>query len=407
MKTWLTIILVCTGVWCCAQTVSRAEYFFDTDPGPGNGTPISIVASDLITFTETIPTTGLEPGYHQLYVRTKTSNGNWSLFEPREFIIDGGIIAAEYFFDTDPGIGNGTPLSITPITSTITPTISTASLPDGEHYLFVRTRHDDDVWSLSDPVYFIIQTRIVEAEYFIDLDPGFGNGTPLSISTPSDLITITPTITTPVVADGNHYLFVRTRDILGKWSHYEPLVFTVDSALPVELYDFIATAMRDGRVKLQWTTATELNNDYFTLEHSAPGLEFNQLFDVAGAGTTTRTTHYEEIHETPVAGINYYRLKQTDFDGSYTYSKIVSADVTKTTTVYPNPVRGNWFVEFSESNTEGRRLEIFDITGKKIMEHVTQQSRVELTREGIISGTYILRITAPGKRPEMLKITFL
>lgn len=405
----LSVLLVCVTSLLHAQTIARAEYFFDTDPGPGNGTPISIMASDPITFTETINTTGLEPGYHLLYVRTKTSGGNWSLYEGQEFIIDGGIIAAEYFFDVDPGIGNGTALSITPVTSTITPTISTAALEDGEHYLFVRTRHDDDTWSLADPVYFYIQTRIVEAEYFIDSDPGFGNGTPLSISTPSDLITITPTLVTPVLPDGPHYLFIRTRDILGKWSHFEPQVFTVDSALPIELFNFAATALLDGRVKLQWTTVTEINNDFFTVEHSLPQMEFAEIFQTAGAGTTTAKIEYEEIHENPDQGINYYRLRQTDFDGTFTYSKVVSATVTtlQGTLVYPNPITANWYVKFSGEAGEHKLLEVFDLTGRKLMEHRTHgEQLIELSRQGIPNGSYILRTTTNGNTVDLMKINF-
>jgi hypothetical protein len=390
-----------------ASSIEAAEYFFDTDPGPGNGTPLSFGAGDPVTFTETINTTGLEPGYHLLHIRTRSTTGEWSLYEPQEFIIDGGIIAAEYFFDTDPGIGNGTSLSITPVTSTITPSISTSALEDGEHFLFIRTRHDDDTWSLSDPQVFYIRTRIVEAEYFIDADPGFGNGTPLSVTTPSDLITIAPTLTTPTLPDGDHYLFIRTKDIRGRWSHFEPMMFTVDAALPVELFDFIATATRDGRVKLQWTTVTEVNNNFFTVEHAVPALEFNELFDVPGAGTSTRTIDYEKMHDHPDPGTNYYRLKQTDFDGTFSYSKVVSAQVTKGTSVYPNPISDTGSIEFGgDGGPEMKVVEILDLTGRKLVAYQTQQTKLDFTREGIPPGAHILRITYPDARTEFLKINF-
>ena len=173
------------------------------------------------------------------------------------------LLKENIFSIQTPGVGNGTPLPITPFNSTITPIIPTTGLTDGVHYLFIRTRHDDRTWSLSDPQLFYIRTRIVKAEYFIDSDPGFGSGTPISIASPDDLITITPTLSTTALPNGNHYLFIRTIDILGKWSFFEPMMFTVDSAVPIELLDFVATATRDGRIKLQWTTATEINNDFF------------------------------------------------------------------------------------------------------------------------------------------------
>lgn len=405
IKYGLYVIFICTFSLSVAQTISKAEYFFDTDPGPGNGTALSFTPGNPVTFTGSISTTGLPPGYHFLFVRTKTSSGHWSLYEPRRFFIDGGIIAAEYFYDADPGIGNGTPLVVSG--STINTTIPTTGLSDGVHYLFIRTKHDGNIWSLAEPRYLNIRTRIVQAEYFIDTDPGFGNATPLSISLPSDLITFTPTITTPgTLADGDHYLFIRTKDIVGKWSHFEPQMFTVDAALPIELSDFIATATRDGRIRLQWTTASEINNDFFTVEHAAPQTEFNELFDVPGAGMSTRKIDYEKIHENPNPGINYYRLKQTDFDGTFSYSKVVSASVNKVTSVYPNPIKDKWTIEFGDGGADSKFLEILNLTGQKIAQYKTNQTRAEFTSEGIAGGNYILKIIFPDARTEFLKINF-
>ncbi len=390
------------------QTISEAEYFFDTDPGPGNGIPISIVAGDPVTFTETINTSGLSPGLHYLFVRTRTSTGHWSLYEPQEFIIDGGIIAAEYFFDVDPGIGNGTPLTISTNTGTVTESISTSALDDGEHFLFVRTRHDNNTWSLSEPQVFYIQTRIVEAEYFIDTDPGFGNGTPLTIGSPSDLITITPTITIPVLSDGPHYLFIRTKDILGNWSFYEPQEFTVDSALPIELLEFKATPL-EGQVLLNWATASEINNDYFTVEHAYPGKDFYEIFRIPGAGTRLELTRYQHYHTKPVTGINYYRLKQTDFDKRFTYSQVVSATVTNSLSmaVYPNPIQDKWFVEFYRDANLPRLLEVYDLMGKRLFIHTSQGERIlEFMRGDFSSGTYLLRVTEKGGAQEIYKLIF-
>jgi hypothetical protein len=407
VKSGLAFLMACMFVFANAQTISRAEYFFDTDPGQGNGTAITFAASDPVTITSSISTTGLKPGYHILYVRTRTSTGKWSLLEPQKILIDGGIIKGEYFFDTDPGIGNGTPLPITPFNNTISPTIPTTGLKDGVHYLFIRTRHDDKTWSLSDPQMFYIRTRIVLAEYFIDSDPGFGNGTPISISSPDDLITITPSLATPTLPDGDHYLFIRTKDILGKWSFFEPMMFTVDAALPIELFDFIAMATRDGRIKLQWTTTTEINNDFFSIERAvAPEIKFSKIFEVPGAGTTTAKTSYEQIDEKPYPGVNYYRLKQTDFDGKFSYSKVVSAEVQKVTSVYPNPITDKWSVEFEDAGTSPRVIEVLDLTGKKITEYKTQLTRIDLSREGIPAGTHILKIIAAGNKPEFLKVSF-
>ncbi|HXH18570.1 MAG TPA: hypothetical protein VNJ07_05760, partial [Chitinophagales bacterium] len=98
-------------------SISKAEYFYDTDPGFGNATTIPITAGDSIELTQSFPTNSLTPGMHTLYVRTRDANGKWSVFSKRAIHIQQPvypIVAAEYFVDTDPGFGNGTPIVITP-----------------------------------------------------------------------------------------------------------------------------------------------------------------------------------------------------------------------------------------------------------------------------------------------------
>ncbi|HKK78068.1 MAG TPA: matrixin family metalloprotease [Phaeodactylibacter sp.] len=89
------------------------------------------------------------------------------------------------------------------------------------------------------------------------------------------------------------------------------------AALPVELLHF--QARRSGsRAELEWATATELNNDYFTLERSADGRQYQEIAQVMGAGTVQQQRVYRFEDREPVPGINYYRLWQTDYDGQKT-----------------------------------------------------------------------------------------
>ncbi|NOS57038.1 MAG: hypothetical protein HOP37_12390, partial [Cyclobacteriaceae bacterium] len=120
---WTLVLLISlsgTSILSFSQSVVRAEYFFDSDPGAGNGTLISFTPTGGdVAFTTNIPTTSLNQGFHQLAIRLKESGGLWSQFEVRGFYITAttsdaaNITAAEYFFDTDPGNGNGTPISVT------------------------------------------------------------------------------------------------------------------------------------------------------------------------------------------------------------------------------------------------------------------------------------------------------
>ncbi len=100
----LSVLLSATTCVGFAQNIINAEYFFDTDPGVGNGTALSVgTPSDSVDFNATVSTTGLSRGYHLLYVRTKSNTGKWSLHQARRIYINElKITAAEYFYDTDP-----------------------------------------------------------------------------------------------------------------------------------------------------------------------------------------------------------------------------------------------------------------------------------------------------------------
>jgi len=136
------------------EPVSSAEYFFDEDPGAGNGFPINFTSADSVDVTETISTGDLEPGLHILYVRSKDENGSWSSMGSWPVYAKapdktGSIVKAEYFFDEDPGIGNGFQI---PLTSTDTLDLNIdIPVPDtlsfGPHRIYLRTQSTDSLWT--------------------------------------------------------------------------------------------------------------------------------------------------------------------------------------------------------------------------------------------------------------------
>ena len=118
MKRLITLILAITCVqFSIAQQIVNAEYFLDTDPGVGNGTSISIsTPNDTVTQSFSIPTGAIPYGPHHLWIRSQDDLGQWSIYsdqviyisDTNSLLIDQPqIVAAEYFFDTDPGVGNG------------------------------------------------------------------------------------------------------------------------------------------------------------------------------------------------------------------------------------------------------------------------------------------------------------
>ncbi len=207
-----------------------AEYFWDTDPGPGSGTALTISSpDDTITQTAVIPTTGLVPGWHDLYVRSKDSRGIWGNTGVRRVFVEESITSGEYFIDTDPGVGLGTPLTITTASDTVTATysIGTTGLKAGTHSLYVRTRSVSGKWGEVQARSFYIRDHIANAEYFFDTDPGVGMGTPLTVSTATDTVTNSYSISTTGLPGGMHQLYVRTKDGSGRWGQTQTRSFYI------------------------------------------------------------------------------------------------------------------------------------------------------------------------------------
>jgi len=117
--------------------------------------------------------------------------------------------------------------------------------------------------------------------------------------------------------------------------------------LPIELSWFRASLTAHASVFLEWQTASELNSESFDVERSQDGFDFTRIATLRGAGTTSQSHYYSTIDEQPLPGVSYYRLKQTDIDGTFTYSYYIS--VTRDGepfSAYPNPA-GKEFVKFS------------------------------------------------------------
>ena len=228
---------------CFVPTVpallSKLEYFIDTDPGRGLATnvPIGNVAS--IDTTLNVSLAGITPGIHTLYVRAKDDQGRWGFTQRRVFMVHTGgngprqLAQLEYFIDTDPGRGQGTQLPLTGTTiSDSTYTLNLAGVSPGIHTLYVRAKDDAGAWSFTQRRVFMVSSvgganrKLAYLEYFIDDDPGRGQGVSLALqdSINSDsTYTLDLTNTSP----GIHTLYVRARDNAGAWSFVQRRVFMV------------------------------------------------------------------------------------------------------------------------------------------------------------------------------------
>ena len=174
----------------------------------------------------------------------------------------------------------------------------------------------------------------------------------------------------------------------------------VSAVLPVELVEFRAN-LRGETVVLNWTTLSETNNDYFTIEHSSDGNYFQKITTVKGAGNSNVSIQYETKDFTPNRGINYYRLLQTDFDGTTTKSNIVNVLFEKgATAIYPNPVTTRLVVTTEVFEAHDIEYGIYDILGQEIsrqnLEVIDGKFEVKEV-ESLNVGTYIIRIFSKGQ----------
>lgn len=148
-------------------------------------------------------------------------------------------------------------------------------------------------------------------------------------------------------------------------------VNTVRSPLPIELLSFTADAVNNSFTKVKWTTATEINNDFFTIQKSIDGINFEKIDIVKGAGNSTSVLDYSTDDDNPYKGVSYYRLKQTDFDGKSTYSNTIAVEFNGKDDfifkVFPNPSAAgeNLNLAISGSSSEEVLVVVYDMTGKE------------------------------------------
>lgn len=158
-----------------------------------------------------------------------------------------------------------------------------------------------------------------------------------------------------------------TTDINGTTRHVStPWIgaFENEVTLSVELLYFNANEY-DNEVQLSWSTSSETQNDYFIIERSKDGKSFEEISREKGSGNSIRTNYYFSIDFSPYKGISYYRLKQVDFDGKYTYSHIQSVDMEGLLSIYPNPSKDKFYI-FGLSKTGNVKINVININGVEL-----------------------------------------
>ncbi len=178
------------------------------------------------------------------------------------------------------------------------------------------------------------------------------------------------------------------------------LASTIDGfLLPSELISFSGEVLGQSAA-LYWATETELNSDYFEVEASADGFDFQAIGQVAAAGQSLERLDYQLIDPNPVLGINYYRLKMVDTDGSFSYSNIIALEFrtnwdANTVQIFPNPLPKGTMLNIGSNILPGS-VRIYDALGRVLTEYSNlQEAQIHLP-DYWASGVYFLAIEVEG-----------
>ncbi len=177
--------------------------------------------------------------------------------------------------------------------------------------------------------------------------------------------------------------------------------FGTFATLPVELFDF-SVEPKNQTVLVSWSTRSERDNDFFAVERSQDGITWQTIGIVSGAGTTNQSQYYSYLDFNPATGINYYRLRQQDQDGTQHYSRIESVflDEAVSLEIYPNPTtRGKTQLKVSELFVI-TRLQILNYQGKLIWQKDIPSAEgahlIDLDLSAQPKGLYTLVVQSPS-----------
>lgn len=390
-----------------AANANKFEYFIDADPGFGNATDVPVTpGNNIANLAIPVDISALSKGFHTICLRSKDDAGAWSLTNRWIFVKElaaANVNKAEYFVDTDPGFGNATDVPVTAGTNiaNVAIPIDISSLSKGLHIIFLRTKDLNGKWSLTNRWLFfkdIAQDNVQSGEYFFDTDPGFGNGAAIPFGTGLGTNVADFSFGAPLnsLPNGLHYLFVRTREVNGKWSLTNVIQFLKDIPLPVKLTYFNVKA-EGKKAHLSWQTATEQNSDRFDIERSVDGLRFEKIGAVNAAGNSNIHIDYNFFDLAPKNGINYYRLKEVDIDSRQQLSEIRTAHFGDDAVfaLYNNPTNGSDLK--LTINVLPSVLSVFDASGRKVKEMNITSGSNSLSVAGLASGTYLAVLNKGGK----------
>ncbi len=174
------------------------------------------------------------------------------------------------------------------------------------------------------------------------------------------------------------------------------LFFTIP--LPVELLDFHTAVANNREVSIFWSTATENNNDYFSIERSTDAIHWEEIEKVQGAGNSNNLINYSTSDKDPYMGQSYYRLKQTDANGDFYYSDVSTVNITQSGGITINYESGN--IQVNTKEGDALSVNVYDYSGIQVKntswESASENTSIQV--DDLRSGMYIVVAESAGQK---------
>ncbi len=182
------------------------------------------------------------------------------------------------------------------------------------------------------------------------------------------------------------------------------ILVSANGALPIELYSF--TAECDGNsVSLKWTTASEINNAYFTIQRSVDGKVFDDITNITGAGNSNTFINYSYTDKSPFSGVSYYRLKQTDYNNDFTLSSLAvsscGVEGFDIVNVYPDANNHSATLSYTTEADGNYQVSVYDVIGNIILAKDLHPekgfNKINLDLSNISHSMYLLVLSTNSK----------
>lgn len=203
--------------------------------------------------------------------------------------------------------------------------------------------------------------------------------------------------------DASATLNVVNNTLIALGENTEYILGSIGSPLPIELLNFTAKITETNSVKLNWNTVSEINNDYFIIQRSKNGMDWEELERINGAGNSTGLLKYFSLDKMPYNGISYYRLKQTDFDGQFEYSDIREVHFKKSTAevvIYPNPTNNQ--ITILANKQELSSVKIYNTLGQDVTNLTRHLSKTDnstiIDLSSLSKGLYNIKTLTTAKK---------